>query len=65
MCPELFGEGGSRAAAAEILKCYEYDHENEFYILFCLKKTTVSDNNVQFWLIGLSNSVTVLLFDTF
>lgn len=46
LCLELFGEGGSRVVVVEILKCYEYDYENEFYILFCLKKIIVSDNNV-------------------
>lgn len=42
LCLELFGEGWNRIVVVEIkmmiLKYYEYDYENEIYILFCLKK---------------------------
>lgn len=62
MCPELFGEGKNRAAATKIKMMRRRNMIMIMILIFY--KISLGDNNVQFGLTGLSNSVTILLFDT-
>lgn len=65
MCPELFGEGRNRAAATKIKMMMMRRRRNMIMIMILIfYKISLGDNNVYFGLTNLSNSVTILLFDT-
>lgn len=64
MCPELFGEGKNRAAATKIKMMRRRRRNMIMIMILIFYKITLGDSNVYFGLTNLSNSVTILLFDT-